>query len=133
MSEQLDTIARSLEIAAERAGDITPLVYARVFAQHPEMEPLFWRDRSGQIRGEMLARLLEVIFDFLDADHYGSNLLRTEIVTHEGYGVPRDVFPKFIEALAAIVKETVGSEWTPAMEQSWRRLTAALTQTAAAG
>jgi hemoglobin-like flavoprotein len=48
-------IERSFEIAAERAGDITPLVYQRLFAQHPEMEALFVRDTTGAVRGEMLA------------------------------------------------------------------------------
>lgn len=119
-------ITKSLELAAEAAGDITPLVYQRLFAQFPEMEPLFVRDTTGIVRGEMLARLIETIFDFLDGDHYATNLIRTEIVTHEGYGVPPDVFPKFIEALATTVQASAGAGWTVEMNENWMALLAAL-------
>jgi hypothetical protein len=30
-------ITRSLELAAERCEDLTPLVYRRLFAEHPDM------------------------------------------------------------------------------------------------
>jgi hemoglobin-like flavoprotein len=121
-----DEISKSLELAAERGGDIAPRVYALVFAQHPEMEALFWRDKNGSVRGEMLARLLDVIFDVLGANHYGSNLLRSEIVTHEGYGVPRDVFPKFIDAVSTVVRELCGADWTAQMDSSWTALSGKL-------
>jgi hemoglobin-like flavoprotein len=120
-------IERSLELAGERSPDITPLVYAKLFARHPEMEALFIRDKNGQVRGEMLARLIEAILDFLNGDHYATNFLKCEIVTHEGYGVPPDVFPKFIEALATTVQELAGEAWTPATSESWTVLLARLT------
>ena len=58
-------VVASLELAAERAGDLTPLVYTRLFAEQPQMEALFWRDKTGQIKGEMLARVFEAILDFV--------------------------------------------------------------------
>jgi hemoglobin-like flavoprotein len=115
-------IERSLELAGERSPDITPLVYEKLFARHPEMEALFIRDRNGAVRGEMLARLIEAILDFLDGDSYATNFLKCEIVTHEGYGVPPDVFPKFIEALVTTVQELSGEAWTPVTEESWTAL-----------
>jgi hemoglobin-like flavoprotein len=119
-------IVRSLELAGERRPDLTPLVYARVFAQHPEMQPLFVRDKTGQVRGEMLARVVEVILDFIDGDHYASNLIASESITHDGYGVPREVFPTFFDALAETVREVVGAEWTVEMGDGWAKLTAEL-------
>ncbi|HEY1708238.1 MAG TPA: globin [Rhizomicrobium sp.] len=122
-------IERSLELAGERSPDITPLVYEKLFARFPEMEALFIRDRNGAVRGEMLARLIEAILDFLDGDTYATNFLRCEIVTHEGYGVPPDVFPKFIEALVTTVRDLSASDWTPVTEDSWNTLLARLTPT----
>jgi hemoglobin-like flavoprotein len=49
-----DLITRSLELVAEH-GDPTSLVYARLFAAHPEMEKLFVRDTDGGVRGNMLS------------------------------------------------------------------------------
>jgi glucose-1-phosphate cytidylyltransferase len=32
------------------------------------------------------------VFDYLDGDHYATNLIRSESVTHDGYGVPPETF-----------------------------------------
>jgi hemoglobin-like flavoprotein len=90
------------------------------------MQPLFVRDKTGQVRGEMLARVIEVVLDFIDGNHYASNLIASESITHDGYGVPRDIFPKFFDALAETMREVVGADWTPEMDESWATLTAAL-------
>jgi hemoglobin-like flavoprotein len=126
-----DAISESFERAAERHGDITREVYARLFTRFPEMEPLFIRDTTWAARGEMLSRTIELIFDLLDKDSYASNFVRAEIVTHDGYGVPPNVFPRFFETLANTIKELLGSEWTTEMDKSWNALVARLAGTAA--
>ena len=75
-----DLIVESLELAAERCEDLTPLVYARLFREQPEMEALFWRDSNGQIKGEMLARVIEAILDFVGERLYASRLIQCEVV-----------------------------------------------------
>ena len=119
-------ITASLDLAVRRGGDITPRVYARLFASHPEMEPLFVRDTTGAVKGEMLARVAEAVLDFIDARAYAHHLIQCEVLTHEGYGVPRDVFPAFFGTLADTVRDLVGPEWTDGMERSWRALLAEL-------
>ena len=126
----MNPIETSFELAGERFGDIAPQVYERLFAQFPEMQPLFVRDSTGLARGEMLARVIELAFDFLGPDHYASNFVRAEVVTHEGYGVPREVFPKFFEALAATLKDLLGPDWTMDMDASWTTLVGRLTELA---
>ncbi|HEV2652154.1 MAG TPA: globin [Rhizomicrobium sp.] len=126
LSVDAAVIAHSLELAGERCPDLTPLVYAKIFAQYPDMQPLFVRDKTGQVRGEMLARVIEVVLDFIDGNHYASNLIASESITHDGYGVPRDIFPKFFDALAETVREVIGADWTQEMDESWATLRAAL-------
>ena len=87
MTDQ-NPITFALERAGEVGGDITPLVYARLFAAHPEMEALFVRDTDGSVRGEMLMRVFEAILDFIDRRAYAALMIQCEVVTHEGYGVP---------------------------------------------
>jgi len=116
-------ITRSLELAAER-GDPVPLVYARVFAAHPEMEALFVRDTDGGVRGNMLAEVIMAVLDFVDADTYGGNLLRIEIVNHENLGVPPRVFGTFFAAMRDTFKDMLGREWTPEFDGAWRALLA---------
>ncbi|CAN5862705.1 globin [soil metagenome] len=119
-------IEQSLELAAERCEDLTPLVYARLFADHPEMEALFWNDKNWAIRGEMLARVFSAILDFIGERLYASTLIQTEVITHAGYDVPPDVFAIFFSTVAATLKEVVGADWTPAIDQAWTRLLADL-------
>ena len=115
-------IERTLEIAAEREADLTPRVYARLFAAHPEMEALFVRDTNGAVRGEMLARVFEMILDFIDRRAYGAQMIQCEVVTHEGYGVPPEVFGVFFGTVADTLREILDADWTPAVDASWRAM-----------
>lgn len=119
-------VEASLELAASRCGDITPFVYARLFAEYPDMEPLFRRDTNGAVKGEMLARVLEIILDFVCGNHYGAHAIRCEVVTHAGYDVPPDIFPKFFDIVAATLRDKLEDEWTEAIEASWAKLLADL-------
>jgi len=121
-----EAIELSLEIAGERGGDLTPIVYGRLFERQPQMKALFWRDTSGAIQGEMLMRVFEAILDFVRARRYADHLIQTEVVTHAGYDVPPDVFATFFGLVAEVVEETCGPDWTPAMADAWRRTLADL-------
>jgi hypothetical protein len=74
----------------------------------------------------MLARVIEAILDFIDARAYSSCLIQCEVVTHEGYGVPPEVFAVFFETVAATIADLIGPDWTGAMDGAWRRLLAEL-------
>ncbi|MFI4935755.1 MAG: globin domain-containing protein [Caulobacterales bacterium] len=117
-----DLITQSLELAAERCEDLTPLVYARLFREHPQMEALFLRDNRNLVKGEMLARVFEAILDFIGPRTYAAHLIQCEVVTHEGYDVPREVFAVFFGTVAATLREVIGGDWTPAMDRAWRTL-----------
>ena len=119
-------IEQSLELAAERCPDLTPLVYERLFAQQPQMQALFWRDTNGAIKGEMLARVFEAILDFIGPRLYAHHLIQCEVVTHAGYDVPPDVFCTFFPVVAETLREVIGKAWTPELEQAWESLLADL-------
>jgi hemoglobin-like flavoprotein len=121
-----EAIERSLEIAGERGGDLTGVVYGRLFERQPEMKVLFWRDDNDTIKGEMLMRVFEAILDFIRARQFADHLISTEVVTHAGYDVPPTVFATFFGLVAEVVEETCGPEWTPAMAAAWRRTLADL-------
>lgn len=121
-----DRITESLEQAAEVCDDLTPLVYARLFAAHPAMEPLFASDRNGQVRGEMLARVIEAILDFAGERKYAATLIQTEVVTHAGYDVPPAVFGMFFGTVAETLKALLGEAWTADIDAAWTRLLADL-------
>ncbi|WP_395645567.1 globin [Terricaulis sp.] len=119
-------IAASLELAAEHRGDLTPAVYARLFAEQPEMRPLFVMDTNDAVKGEMLARVFDAILDFTGERRYAHMLIEAEASNHEGYNVPRAVFASFFQTVSETVKDACGAGWTEAMAGAWARLTAEL-------
>lgn len=118
------TIEESLERVADRAGDPTPAVYARLFARYPEMQALFVRDRDGAVKGEMLNKLFEVALDLAGPNAYAANFIACEVLNHEGVGVPREVFPHFFEVAVETFRDLAGPDWTPAYDTAWRDLIA---------
>src|SRR5689334_4153238 len=114
-------IEESLERLAEQ-GDPTAAVYARLFTEQPAMRALFWRDEDGKIKGEMLARVFDAILDFIGPRRYADHMIGAEIITHEGYDVPREVFATFFGVVAATVREQLAGDFTPAMDAAWAAL-----------
>lgn len=119
-----EAIVASLESAAANAGDLTAPIYARLFAQFPETEPLFVLDRSGQVRGAMLVHVFDTIFDFIGERRYAHRFIASEIVTHEGYNVPPDAFAAFFGIVRDEVRAACGSDWASEMNDAWERLLA---------
>jgi hemoglobin-like flavoprotein len=115
-----DAVVSSLEIAAEHGGDLTPRVYASLFARAPHLRELFSRDTDGSIKGEMLMKVIEAILDFVGERRYAHHLVEAEATNHEGYEVPRDLFASFFRVVAEVVRETCGTEWNATMETAWR-------------
>ncbi|WP_304170296.1 globin [Phenylobacterium aquaticum] len=118
---QAELVELSFELAAERCEDLTPLVYARLFRENPEMEPLFWRDANHQVKGEMLSRVILAILDFVGARLYAATLIQCEVVTHEGYDVPPQVFGVFFGTVRDTLRELLVADWTADMEAAWAK------------
>jgi hemoglobin-like flavoprotein len=112
-------ISDSLERVAERHGDPAEAVYARLFAQQPEMEALFVGDKDGLSRGNMLANVFEVMLDLAGPRTYGHNMVRAEITNHDQLGVPGAVFLSFFPVVVETLKELSGEDWTPEVDRAW--------------
>jgi hemoglobin-like flavoprotein len=119
---EADLVELSLQRLAEQCPDPTARVYERLFSLHPDMEPLFVRDTTGAVRGEMLAKVFEIILDLGAQRRYAANMVRCEVVTHAGYGVPPEVFVIFFDVVAEVVREVLEDHWTAATAGAWRSL-----------
>jgi hemoglobin-like flavoprotein len=117
-------IEESLELFAEACPDPVAPVYERLFSRHPEMAPYFWRDTDGAIKGEMLSRTFAALLDFVGERLYAGNMIATEMVTHEGYDVPREIFSSFFAVVRDTVRDALGPAWTPAFDTAWTTLLA---------
>ena len=111
----------TLEVAAAQ-GDFTNRVYRRLFLRHPDMEDQFVRDKDGSVRGEMLAKVFEVILDMADDQPWAARMIQCEVVTHDGYGVPPEVFGVFFQVVADEIETLLGADWTAADAAAWATL-----------
>ena len=115
-------VEASLDALAERDIDPTVAVYERLFSRQPDMKALFWRDADGSIKGEMLSRVFAAVLDFIGERRYAGHMIGTELVTHEGYDVPREVFATFFGVVAETLKDLLAADWTPEMDGGWRQM-----------
>jgi hemoglobin-like flavoprotein len=115
-------IQHSFELAAARCEDLTPLVYRRLFREHPEAEPMFRREENDLVKGSMLALTIDAILDHA-GDRTGSfRMISCEVQSHDAYGTPRELFGKFFGVIADTVRELLGTEWSPEIEDAWQCL-----------
>ena len=115
---QQDPVAESLELLAARCADPAAAVYGRLFAENPEAEALFLMDPGGHVRGQMLAVAPEAL---LDGGERLAGLVGIERMNHVNIGVPPALFDGFFDLLQAVVRDALGTDWTPAMATAWRR------------
>jgi hemoglobin-like flavoprotein len=124
-------IQHSFELAAARCEDLTPLVYRRLFREHPEAEPMFRREGGDLVKGSMLALTIDAIMDFA-GDRSGSfRMIQCEVQSHDAYGTPRELFGKFFGVISETMREILGTDWSPEVEEAWRRLLAEIDQVVA--
>jgi hypothetical protein len=88
-------IERSFELAAPRCEDLTPLVYDRLFNEHPEARSMFRTEGSEIVKGSMLALTIESILDFAGERSGHFRLIECEVSSHDAYGTPRELFIAF--------------------------------------
>ena len=112
-------IERSFELAAGRAEDLTPLVYARLHREHPETVAMFRTQGSDLVKGSMLALTTEAILDFAGDRSGKFRMIGCEVSSHDAYGTPRELFFAFFGVVAATLRELLGAEWTADMEAAW--------------
>jgi hemoglobin-like flavoprotein len=115
-------IQQSFELAAQRCEDLTPLVYRRLFREHPETESMFRREENDLVKGSMLALTIDAMLDFA-GDRIGNfRMIECEVQSHDAYGTPRELFGKFFGVIADAMRELLGPDWSPEIEDAWRRL-----------
>ena len=110
----------SLGLLSERAGDVTDVVYARLFAAYPELEGLFLMDTDGGVRGSMLSQAFECLMDLAEGPGtLAETVIRSERVNHDTYDVPAGMFQVFFDIIRDVTKDAAGDDWSAEMDAAW--------------
>lgn len=115
-------ITQSLEASAASGDDPTPLIYDRLFALHPDMEALFVMDKDGGVRGSMIQTCLECILDLIGERRTAPIIIQAARMDHTGYGVPEDLFDTLFVAMRDVIRDQIGSGWTPEIDAAWTEM-----------
>jgi hemoglobin-like flavoprotein len=116
----MNPIERSFELAAERCDDLTPLVYRRLHGERPETSALFRTEGSELVKGSMLALTIEAILDFAGERRGKFRMIECEVMSHDAYGTPRELFVAFFGVILRTLQDVLGAEWTSEMDQAWQ-------------
>ena len=100
MTAPSNLIQHSFELAAERCEDLTPLVYRRLFREHPETQAMFRSEGSELVKGSMLALTIDAMLDFAGDRSGHFRMIECEVQSHDAYGTPRELFGKFFGVIA---------------------------------
>jgi hemoglobin-like flavoprotein len=115
-------IQQSFELAVTRCTDLTPLVYERLFRQHPEARAMFRAEGSDLVKGSMLAMAIEAILDFACERQGHFRMIACEVLSHDAYGTPRELFFAFFGVIADTLRELLGEDWSDEMSAAWQAL-----------
>ena len=113
-------IEHSFELAAERCADLTPLVYRGCIARTRKTQTMFRSEGSELVKGSMLALTIEAILDFAGERSGKFRMIECEVASHDAYGTPRQLFVAFFGVIAETLREVLGADWSPEIEDAWQ-------------
>jgi hemoglobin-like flavoprotein len=127
-ADVINLIQHSFELAARRCEDLTPLVYQRLHRVHPETRAMFRSEGSELVKGSMLAFTIEALLDFAGERSGKFRMINCEVISHDAYGTPRELFVAFFGVIADTLRELLGAEWSDEIDAAWTKLLAEIEQ-----
>jgi hemoglobin-like flavoprotein len=118
-----DLVTQSLEIAADRAGDINGAVYERYYSRCPASKQLMSHiDRY--VQGRMLEEVIELLLT--QQPETLRDYLRFETQTHVSYGVEPSMYENLLCSVRDAIRDAVAGDWNADYDLAWERRIAML-------
>jgi hypothetical protein len=70
----------------------------------------------------MLALTIDAMLDHAGERTGSFRMITCEVQSHDAYGTPRELFGKFFGVIADTIRELLGTEWSPEIDNAWRKL-----------
>ena len=113
-------IESNLVVITERAPDVVGRFYTKLFARHPDLQPLFGR-RSRPAQEKMVLDAIVAVVDHMEDPNWLRGVLRPLGAKHVSYGVTEGMYPLVAEALVATLADASGEAWSEDIESAWLR------------
>jgi hemoglobin-like flavoprotein len=117
--EQIRLVIDSIEELRPRADEVARRFYEELFTLAPDAQALFSNDMGLQ-RAKLFKELDEIAHAIPTLDTFveRAQQLGSE---HVDFGVERRHYTAFGQVLLSVLGEFLGKEFTPEMEEAWRR------------
>ncbi|HEX4873117.1 MAG TPA: globin family protein [Nevskiaceae bacterium] len=114
---QIHAVQTSFEAVAPQAEAVAAQFYGHLFAQHPELRPLF----RGEIRtqGQMLMQTLALAVRGLHMAPALVPTLRRLGDRHRQYGVRAEHYPMVAASLLWTLEQGLGAAFTDELREAW--------------
>ena len=116
-TKEIELISDSLELYAERHGDMAPRVYERFFELNPEAAALM-EYSDEHMRGRMFASMLEL---FLSDEHLDpGGYLDWELENHlKAYSATTAMYEILFQGMRDVLDRDLGADWRPEWREVW--------------
>jgi len=122
--EEIAAVERTWALVAATPEAAAQLFYGNLFAEHPELRPLFRSDLSEQ--GKKLMQTLSLAVSSLRRPEAIREPVERLGARHVAYGVRRDHYPLVGATLVDTLRQALGAELTPEAEKAWESAIALL-------
>jgi hemoglobin-like flavoprotein len=112
-------LAESLDLITPVAGELVVSFYEQLFAEHPEVRPMFPPDMSAQ-NDKLLRAVIALVTHYGEPDKLVPGL-EAMGRRHAGYGVTDGHYCAVGLTLLATLRRFAGPAWTTEYEGAWVR------------
>jgi hemoglobin-like flavoprotein len=117
MTADLSLIRSSFAAVQPHGTQVTEYFYDHLFANNPQVRPLFAPHMDEQ-RDRLWAALGALVANLENTDTL-VGMLQNLGRRHVGYGAVAEHYPAVGASLIATLQHFAGDAWTPAVEESW--------------
>ena len=114
---EIALISDSLELYAERHGDMAPHIYERFFELNPDAAALM-EYSDEYMRGRMFASMIEL---FLSDEHLEpGGYLTWELKNHiKAYSATTAMYESLFQSMRDVFDNDLGADWRPEWQEAW--------------
>lgn len=127
MSLNVELLESSFSLVKAQEAEFTAHFYGNLFADYPEVKPLF-ANTPMEEQARKLFKSLVVVVDSLRNPEALTSTLKGLGTRHIQYGVLPEHYPMVGSTLLKALSLCLGTAWTPNTEQAWSQAYAAVTE-----
>ena len=118
MRLNVELLEKNFMVLAPQGDRLVEEFYRHLFANYPELEPMFHNVNMGRQRKMFLASLQLIVNNLGDPDVLVPVLERLG-ARHAAYGVRKEHFPLFKHSFLCTLAEVSGDRWHAELAKAW--------------